>query len=110
MGSRIFQLREQILRLAKEYYEEQFPNRPFVAGKSPVPVSGKVLNGKDLRSLVDAALDCWLTTGRFAQEFERRFAKFLSIGVYPSLTTEMVEYMIQVIREAPLACAAVRIL
>src|ERR1017187_14441 len=76
MSSRISQLREQILRLAEKYYEEQFPNRPFVAGESPVPVSGKVLNGKDLRNLVDAALDCWLTTGRFAQEFEHRFAPF----------------------------------
>ena len=44
-----------------------------------MPVSGKVLNGKDLRNLVDAALDCWLTTGRFAQEFERRFAHFLGV-------------------------------
>lgn len=79
MSSRISQLREQILRLAEEYYGEQFPKRPFVAGESPVPVSGKVLNGKDLRNLVDAALDCWLTTGRFAQEFERRFAKFLAV-------------------------------
>jgi hypothetical protein len=36
MSSRISQLREQILRLAEEYYDEQFPNRPFVAGESPV--------------------------------------------------------------------------
>src|ERR1035438_9052396 len=79
MSSRISQLREQILRLAEEYYEELFSNRPFVAGKSPVPVSGKVLNGKDLRNLVDAALDCWLTTGRFAQEFEHRFAQFFGV-------------------------------
>jgi CDP-6-deoxy-D-xylo-4-hexulose-3-dehydrase len=79
MSSRISQLREQILRLAEEYYDEQFPKRPFVAAESPVPVSGKVLNGKDLRNLVDAALDCWLTTGRFAQEFERRFAQFFGV-------------------------------
>ena len=79
MSSRSSQLREQILRLAEEYYDEQFPNRPFVAEESAVPVSGKVLNAKDLRNLVDAALDCWLTTGRFAQEFERRFAHFLGV-------------------------------
>ncbi len=79
MSSRISQLREQILRLAEEYYDEQFPKASFVAGESPVPVSGRVLNGKDLRSLVDSALDCWLTTGRFAQEFERRFAQFFGV-------------------------------
>ncbi len=79
MSSRISQLREQILRLAEEYYGQQFPDEPFVAGESPVPVSGKVLSGKDLRNLVDAGLDCWLTTGRFAQEFERRFAQFFGV-------------------------------
>ena len=79
MSSRISQLREQILRLAEQYYEEQFPNLPFVAGESTVPVSGKVLNGKDLRNLIDAGLDCWLTTGRFAHEFERRFAQFFGV-------------------------------
>lgn len=79
MSSRVLQLREQILRLAEEYYDAQFPAGPFVAGESPVPVSGKVLSGKDLRNLVDAGLDCWLTTGRFAQEFERRFAQFFGL-------------------------------
>jgi len=79
MSSRATELREQILQLAEEYYGEQFPALPFVAGESPVPVSGRVLNGNDLRSLVDAALDGWLTTGRFAQEFERRFARFFGL-------------------------------
>jgi|SRR5271157_3272570 len=79
MSNRASQLREQILSLSEEYFEEQFPNRAFVAGESVVPVSGKVLSGKDLRNLVDAALDCWLTTGRFAKEFERRFARFLGV-------------------------------
>jgi CDP-4-dehydro-6-deoxyglucose reductase, E1 len=79
MSSRASQLREQILSLAEEYFAEQFPQQPFVAGESAVPVSGKVLSGKDLRSLVDASLDCWLTTGRFAKEFERRFSRFLGL-------------------------------
>jgi CDP-4-dehydro-6-deoxyglucose reductase, E1 len=79
MGTKASQLREQILSLAEEYFDEQFPNRAFVAGEAVVPVSGKVLSGKDLRNLVDAALDCWLTTGRFAKEFERRLARFFGI-------------------------------
>ena len=79
MGTKASQLREQILSLVEEYFDEQFPNRAFVAGESVIPVSGKVLSGKDLRNLVDAALDCWLTTGRFAKEFERRFARFVGV-------------------------------
>ena len=79
MSTRASELRDQILDLAEEFFQEQFPNRAFVAGESVVPVSGKVLNGSDLRNLVDAALDCWLTTGRFAKEFERRFARYFGV-------------------------------
>src|ERR1022692_536650 len=79
MSTRASELRDQILDLAEEFFQEQFPNRAFVAGESVVPVSGKVLSGGDLRTLVDAALDCWLTTGRFAQEFERRFARYFGV-------------------------------
>ena len=79
MSGKSSALRDEILRLAQEYFEEQFPAQSFVAGDSPVPVSGRVLDGNDLRHLVDAALDCWLTTGRFAEEFERRFARLLGV-------------------------------
>jgi CDP-4-dehydro-6-deoxyglucose reductase, E1 len=78
MTSRASQLRERILQLAEEYYGEQFP-APVVTEESAVPVAGRVLNGKDLRNLVDAALDCWLTTGRFANQFERRLAQFFGV-------------------------------
>ena len=52
-----------------------FPERPFLGGISQVPVSGKVFDADELENLVDASLDFWLTTGRFAEEFEKRFAK-----------------------------------
>jgi CDP-6-deoxy-D-xylo-4-hexulose-3-dehydrase len=56
-----------------------------VPGESPVPVSGKVYGAEDMQSLVDSALDFWLTTGRFNTEFEERLAK--RIGVRHALTT-----------------------
>jgi len=70
-------LRAEILRKVAEYYQAQWPARPFEPGTSPVPVSGKVFDERDLQSLVDASLDFWLTTGRFAQSFESRFAAFM---------------------------------
>jgi CDP-6-deoxy-D-xylo-4-hexulose-3-dehydrase len=73
--SRAEELRAQILELTREYHAEAFPDRPFVAGTSSVPVSGRVFDDDDLVSLVDSSLDFWLTTGRFAHQFERRFAK-----------------------------------
>jgi CDP-6-deoxy-D-xylo-4-hexulose-3-dehydrase len=70
-------LRGQILELVADYYRAAWPQQPFVPGESAVPVSGKVFDERDLQSLVDASLDFWLTTGRFARAFEERFAAFM---------------------------------
>ena len=77
--TRAAELREQILALAEQYFAEQFGTRAFVAGQTTVPVSGKVLDAADLRNLIDASLDCWLTTGRFANQFERQFARYFGL-------------------------------
>jgi CDP-6-deoxy-D-xylo-4-hexulose-3-dehydrase len=79
MSSDPQRLREQILALSEEYFHQAFPPEMFVPGESAVPVSGKVLDPSDLRNLMDASLDCWLTTGRFAAQFEREFAKFFGV-------------------------------
>lgn len=78
-------LRALILDLAGRYAREHLAPRPFVPGTSPVPVAGKVVGEPELRSLVDSALDMWLTTGRFNQAFEKRLAERL--GVREALTT-----------------------
>ena len=67
-------LRAQILDLVSEYYAAEYPERDFVPGVSPVPVSGRVFDAAEIRHLVDAGLDFWLTTGRFADQFEKEFA------------------------------------
>ncbi len=72
-------LRAQILDLVREYYAAAWPDRPFEPGRSSVPVSGRVFDSEELVHLVDASLDFWLTTGRFAAEFEREFARFLGL-------------------------------
>src|SRR5882724_3989659 len=68
-------LRSQILDLVNEYYAAEYPERDFVPGVSPVPVSGRVFDAAEIRHLVDAGLDFWLTTGRFADQFEKEFAQ-----------------------------------
>jgi CDP-4-dehydro-6-deoxyglucose reductase, E1 len=70
-------LRAKILELVDEYHHAAFSQADFVPGKTPVPVSGKIFDGEDIRSLVDASLDFWLTTGRFAAEFQKKFSEFL---------------------------------
>ena len=73
------ELRQEISRLVAEYHSVAFPDRPFEPGTSPVPVSGKVFDHQEMQSLVDSALDFWLTTGRFAEKFEQDFAKFMGV-------------------------------
>ena len=79
MNAKAEVLRSQILDLVARYHDEAFPAKVFVPGESPVPVSGKVFDATDIQYLVDASLDFWLTTGRFAQQFEREFAHFFGL-------------------------------
>src|SRR3954468_16705600 len=77
--SPVSDLRARILDLVAEYYGEAFPPREFVPGATPVPVAGRVFDAEELQSLVDASLDFWLTAGRFAEQFEREFARWIGI-------------------------------
>jgi CDP-6-deoxy-D-xylo-4-hexulose-3-dehydrase len=83
--SRSEELRSQIIDLVGEYYAVAFPVRDFIPGQTPVPVSGRVFDATELRYLVDASLDFWLTTGRFAAQFEADFAGFFGLR-HASLT------------------------
>jgi CDP-6-deoxy-D-xylo-4-hexulose-3-dehydrase len=69
-------LREQILALVAEYWAEAFAPAKFVPGTTPVPVAGRVFDFSEMQHLIDSSLDFWLTTGRFAEQFEREFAAF----------------------------------
>jgi CDP-4-dehydro-6-deoxyglucose reductase, E1 len=72
-------LRRQILDLVAAYHEQAFAFSAFVPGESPVPVSGRVFDASDMQSLVDSSLDFWLTTGRFAAQFEKAFAGYFGL-------------------------------
>ena len=51
-----------------------------------VTFAGRVYDGEEMVNLVDSSLDFWLTTGRYAQEFEIEFAKYMQ-KKYCLLTT-----------------------
>ncbi len=73
------ELRDRIRGLVGEYYREAFPPSAFEPGVSSVPISGRVFDEQELELLVESSLDFWLTTGRFAEQFEREFAKFVGV-------------------------------
>ena len=72
-------LRTKVFEAVKDYYQYKFASQDFVEGKTYIPVSGKVFDENELINLVDASLDFWLTTGRYALEFEKRFAEWLGV-------------------------------
>ena len=73
------ELRAQIAELVDEYARHAYAPRPFHPGVTPIPPAGKVLGAADLRNMVDASLDGWLTTGRFNEAFEKRLGGFLGV-------------------------------
>ena len=73
------EIRQKILTLVSEFAAAEWPEAPFVPGVTPVPVSGRVFDGEDVRSLVEASLDFWLTAGRFAGAFEKELASRVGV-------------------------------
>jgi len=71
------ELRSTILELSEHYAKLFHAPQAFEPGISPVPVSGKVIGGDEMRSLVDSCLDFWLTGGRFNVKFEQRMRSVL---------------------------------
>ena len=72
-------LRKQIAELVEQYAQLQYAEKPFEAGKTVVPPSGKVIGATELQYMVEASLDGWLTTGRFNEQFEKELAEFIGI-------------------------------
>lgn len=70
--------REQVLDSARAYFRANMQPKPFVAGETYIPPSGKVMDEEDLAALVDSSLDMWLTAGRFARDFEAEIPKWMN--------------------------------
>ena len=74
------QLRAEILRLTKEYYQEQWGETPsFVPGETKVNYGGRIFDEKEVCNAVEASLDFWLTYGPYSRQFEQKFAEILSV-------------------------------
>jgi len=71
--------RKQVLDDVKNYLSS-CDSRQFCPGKSMIPFAGRVFDSSEIVNLVDAALDTWLTTGRYAEEFEYQFADFFGLS------------------------------
>jgi CDP-6-deoxy-D-xylo-4-hexulose-3-dehydrase len=79
MVDNILNIKNEILSLVNDYSDINFKKKEFIPGVSEIPVSGKVIGSLELKNMVEASLDGWLTTGRFNEQFEKKLASFLEI-------------------------------
>ena len=71
--------REQIKALVAEYYHDFKEKKADFKPGDRVTYASRVFDEKEMCALTDATLDFWLTTGRFADEFEKEFAKWSGV-------------------------------
>ncbi len=69
-------LRNLVKKAAKIYYDNIYSNQKEL---KYIPPSGKLLGFEELSNMIDASLDMWLTAGRFNNDFEKEFAKYLGV-------------------------------
>jgi len=79
MTEREKDIRSQIFEKVKKLYNLRDAEEKFIPGVTPIRYAGRVYDEKEMISLVDSALDFWLTAGRYAEEFESRFAHFFGV-------------------------------
>ena len=72
-------LRKQIAELVEQYAALEYVEKTFIPGQTVVPPSGKVIRAKELKNMVEASLDGWLTTGRFNDAFEKRLGEYCGL-------------------------------
>ncbi|HDR9252686.1 lipopolysaccharide biosynthesis protein RfbH [Burkholderia vietnamiensis] len=72
-------LRREILALVEQYAQLSCAPAPFIPGDTAIPPSGKVIGAAELKNMVEASLDGWLTTGRFNRQFEAALAQVLGV-------------------------------
>lgn len=71
--------REEIKALVAEYYHQFKERKSEFHPGDRINYGGRVYDEGEMLALTDAALDFWLTTGRFTAQFEKNFADFLGV-------------------------------
>lgn len=71
--------REKIKSLVEEYYHDFKENKGDFKEGDRISYASRVFDEKEMCALTDAMLDFWLTTGRFADRFEKEFAEWIGV-------------------------------
>lgn len=71
--------KERILALVREYHDKYHVRKKEYQKGERVPYASRVYDSQEMTNLVDSALEFWLTSGRYTQQFEEEFARYLGI-------------------------------
>jgi len=69
-------MNKKLEKLIKEEYYSSFKKSEFIPGKTVIPASGKDFDWREMIKMTEAVLEGWWTEGRFADEFEKKFARY----------------------------------
>ncbi|MDD5449029.1 MAG: lipopolysaccharide biosynthesis protein RfbH [Candidatus Omnitrophica bacterium] len=72
-------IKKEIFKLIRKFHKAKGVDKEFIPGKTAIPYATRVYDSAELINLVDSSLDFWLTSGRYAKEFENKFAEFLGV-------------------------------
>ena len=73
------EIKSNIETLVDNFCEIKFKKSEFIPGKTVIPCSGRVIGASEVKNMVSASLDAWLTTGRFNREFQKKLAEYIGI-------------------------------
>lgn len=74
------ELRKQALAATIKYYKYKHECQEDFKIGDRIPYGGRIFDENEIAALVESALDFWLTSGRFTEQFEKNLAKFLGIN------------------------------
>lgn len=72
-------MKKHILELVKEYCETYHNKQKKFTEGDRIPYASRVYDSEEMVNLVDSALEFWLTSGRYTNEFEKKFAELLNV-------------------------------
>ncbi len=78
-NKKLEEIQNQIHKLVEDFCKFNLKKEKFSPGKTLIPASGRVIDSFEVKNLISASLDGWLTTGRFNKSFQDSLAKYLGV-------------------------------
>lgn len=72
------QAKEEILQMVREYCDSYHNQNHYQEGDR-IPYASRVYDSTEMVNLVDSALEFWLTSGRYTEQFEKNLADYLGV-------------------------------